>query len=145
MASSSSNDDVKQWTKIREIINGLTSYYNDSDEEAERKEAEVYRSQNILLALDAVDLMEKAKLRPPITVFTCFTGSVDFSWSNGHGGVTCDFGIDPEEPGYEVTLFKNIGGLDPRFVDLPYTIGNKGQQEELLRIVSLYLDELYPS
>ncbi len=145
MASSPSNDDAKRWNEIRETISGLTSYYNSDDEEAERKEAEVYRSQNILLALDAANLMEKAKLRPPNAVLTCFTGSVDFSWSSRHGGVTCDFGIDPEDADGEVTIFKNIGGLAPRFVSLPFSIGNKEQWGEILRFLSLFLDELYPS
>lgn len=145
MASPPPSDDAKRWASVRDQLNGLSAYYNSDDEENERKEAEMTRPQNILLALDAVNLMEKAKLRPPKFALTTFTGSVDLHWSNDRGGVTCDFGIDPEDPDSEVTIFKSIRGLDSRCTYLPYSIGNKEQGEELLRVLSLWLDELYPS
>lgn len=139
----SSSDDTKTWTSVRDQLNGLSSYYNSDEEENERKEAELYRPQNILLALDAADLMEKAKLRLPTRVLTTLTGSVNLYWSTEHGRVLCHFGIEP--PDDEAYVYKCIGGLDSQFVDLPYTIGNKEHQAELLRVLSLYLDELYPS
>lgn len=158
MASPSTEDaDTKRWASVREQVSDLASYCDDDDEEAERKEKEVRRSQNILLALDAVCLMEKAKIRPPDFVLTTYTGSVDLHWNRGPrgtncdvgidpvGGVTCDFEIDPEVPDSEVTIYKRIEGLDPRCMYLPYSIGNKEHQTELLRVLSLCLDELYPS
>lgn len=132
-----SSNDAKQWAQTRELVKDLTTYHDTNDE------AKARRPQNIALALSAMELMEKAGLKPPIAVLACYTGSVDLHWSGANGGVTCDFGIDPEDPDSDVTLCTSVAKSDPKCVFLPYSTGNKEQGEELVRVLSLRLGELH--